>query len=376
VNLGQEMHSMKAVAVEPRSGDTRLRDIEEPHLESEGDVLIRMLEVGVCGTDSGICGGGKGAAPEGSDFLIPGHEGFGEVVEVGGAVEGLSPGDLVVPTVRRPCPHQHCTPCRTGHQDFCVTGDYRERGIQQSHGFAAELIVEDSRYLCPVPMELRGVGVLAEPLSIAEKGLRQFFAVQRRLPWFKDASDEEILDGRTAVVLGGGPIGLLGCLLLRLYGVKTVVYSRDEPPAPEVEVTEAAGGEYVSSEQEDFADVARRLGAVDVVYEGTGAAELMFEVLPSMSRNAVFLATGIPQPEGTAEIEANRVMHQLVMRSQVLCGIINSSDADFRSAVEHLGRMKRLFPEALNGIITHRERPGDFCESAGSADGLKHVIAW
>jgi glucose 1-dehydrogenase len=367
---------MKAVAVEPKSGKTELRTVPDPQLESEKQVLVRMLEVGVCGTDSGICGGGKGTAPEEADFLIPGHEGFGEVVEVGGAASRFSPGDLVVPSVRRPCPHPACTPCRTGHQDFCVTGDYVERGIEGSHGFAAELIVEEEQYLCRVPEELRDVGVLAEPLSIAEKGLRQLFALQRRLPWLTDASDAEILSGRNAVVLGGGPIGLLGCLLLRLYGVNTVVYSRTEPPAPEVEVTRAAGAEYVSSQQQEFEEVAGRLGGVDLVYEGTGASELMFEVLPAMSRNAVFLATGVPEPGDTAEIETDRVMHELVMKSQVLCGIINSSRADFESAIEHLGQMKQQFPEALDGIITHREEPRDFCESAGSQDGLKHVITW
>jgi glucose 1-dehydrogenase len=367
---------MKAVTVEPSSGRTDLREVAEPRIGSERDVLIRVLEVGVCGTDGGICGGGKGSAPEADDFLTPGHEGFGEVVEVGSAVDGFTPGDLVVPTVRRPCPHERCTPCRTGHQDFCATGDYVERGIKGSHGFAAELIVEEARYLCRVPEELRDVGVLAEPLSIAEKGLRQFIALQRRLPWLDDATDAEILDGRTAVVLGGGPIGLLGCLLLRLYGVKTVVYSRDVPPAPEVEVTEAAGAEYVSSRNEEFDAVAERIGGVDLVYEGTGSAELMFEVLPAMSRNSVFLATGVPDPGETSEIDAERIMHELVMKSQVLCGIINSSRADFQSAIDHLAQMKQRFPEALRGIITHRQEPRDFCESAGSREGLKHVIRW
>jgi glucose 1-dehydrogenase len=367
---------MKAVAVQPDSGKTEVREIDEPRLESAGDVLVRMLAIGVCGTDGGICGGGKGKAPEGADHLIPGHEGFGEVVEVGSGIDGLEPGDLVVPTVRRPCDHRHCKPCRAGHQDFCITGDYVERGIERAHGFAAERIVEDARYLCRVPRALRDVGVLAEPLSIAEKGLRQYFALQRRLPWLKDADDAEILRGRRAVVLGGGPIGLLGCLLLRLYDVETIVYSRTEPPAPEVEVTEAAGGEYVSSEKESFEELVERVGDVDLVYEGTGAAELMFEVLPAMARNSVFLATGVPEPGEEAGIEADRVMHELVMRSQVLCGIINSSRADFESAIAHLGQMKDRFPDALKGIITHREAPADFCESAGSSDGLKHVIEW
>jgi glucose 1-dehydrogenase len=234
---------MKAIAITPESGRAKVRDIDAPKIQAPDHVLIRMLEVGVCGTDAGICDGGEGEAPDGEDFLVPGHEGFGEVVETGDEVDGLAPGNLVVPTVRRPCPHAHCAACRSGNNDFCTTGDYRERGIKGAHGFLAELVVDEARYLCPVPAALRDVAVLTEPLSIAEKGVRQYLAIQRRLPWLKDAADAEILRECRAVVLGGGPIGLLGAMLLRLYDVPTVVYSRTKPPAPEVDVTRAVGGE-------------------------------------------------------------------------------------------------------------------------------------
>jgi hypothetical protein len=111
-------------------------------------------------------------------------------------------------------------------------------------------------------------------------------------------SDEEILSVCHAVILGAGPISLLGAMLLRLYDVPTVVYSTAEPPAPEVDVTRAIGAEYVSSEREEFGAVAGRLGSVELVYEGTGAAELMFGVLPELGPNAVFVATGVPGPGG------------------------------------------------------------------------------
>jgi glucose 1-dehydrogenase len=365
---------LKAVTIARGADRAKVQEVEEPVLESTAGVLVRMLEVGVCGTDAGICAGEKGTPPEDSDYLIPGHEGLGQVVETGSAVKDLEPGDLVVPLVRRPCPHEHCTACRTGNQDFCITGDYRERGIERMHGFLAERVVDDAQYFCRAPAELRDVAVLAEPLSIAEKGLRQYLAIQRRLPWLRDAQDSEILRGCTAVILGGGPIGLLGCLLLRLYDVPTVVYSRTRPPAPEVEVARAAGAEYISSKDEDFSDVAARMGGVTLVYEATGAADLMFEVLPEMAANSVFLATGVPGPEGKSEVATDAVMHGLVMSNQVLCGIINSSRADFESAIGNLGLMRERMPDALHGIITHRQGPDEFCTSAGDSDGLKHVI--
>jgi glucose 1-dehydrogenase len=365
---------MKAVAITPGSEGSAVRDIHEPKLDSATDVLIRVLEIGVCGTDGGICGGEDGTAPDGADFLVPGHEGFGEVVEVGEGVTDFKPGDLVVPTVRRPCPHDHCAACRSGNSDFCTTSDYRERGIERAHGFATELVVEDERYLCRVPQELRDVAVLTEPLSIAEKGLRQYFAIQRRLPWLHDASNEQILEGTCAAILGGGPIGLLGCMLLRLYDVPTMVYSRTKPPAPEVDITRAVGGTYVSSKKEDFAAVAEKHGGIGLVYEATGAAELMFEVMPELEENAVFIATGVPGHGDKTEVAADSVMHELVMRNQVLCGTVNASRADFAAAIGHLGQMLERWPDALRGIITHRHGLDEFCESAGSPDGLKHVV--
>ncbi len=143
-----------------------------------------MLEVGICGTDKEICRFEYGTPPEGSDYLIIGHESLGEVVEVGPAVEYLKAGDLVVTMVRRPCTHPECRPCRTGHQDFCSTGDFTERGIKGRHGFMAEYVVDEAEYMHVVLPACREVAVLVEPLTIATKALTQALKVLQRLPWF------------------------------------------------------------------------------------------------------------------------------------------------------------------------------------------------
>ena len=84
--------------------------------------------------------------------------------------------------VRRPCPHDHCLACAQDRQDFCFTGDFAERGIKGRDGFMTEQVVEDEKYLVPVPEALREVGMLVEPLTIAEKALIQLWDVQERLP--------------------------------------------------------------------------------------------------------------------------------------------------------------------------------------------------
>ena len=110
-----------------------------------------MLEVGVCGTDKELCAFVFGTPPAGSDHFVLGHESLGEVAEVGPAVPDLHPGDLVVGSVRLPCPAASCPACRSDHQDFCVTGDYIEHGIQGLDGFMAEFVIEDRRFLHVVP---------------------------------------------------------------------------------------------------------------------------------------------------------------------------------------------------------------------------------
>ncbi len=164
---------MKAIAVVPQQKRVELREVEPPRIASPTDVKLRILDVGVCGTDREIASFHYGTPPPGSDHLVIGHESLGQVIEVGARVSRLRPGDLVVPMVRRPCPHADCVACRAGRQDFCYTADFTERGIKERHGFMTEEVVDDERYMHVVPRALRDVGVLVEPLTIAEKALIQ-----------------------------------------------------------------------------------------------------------------------------------------------------------------------------------------------------------
>src|SRR5271169_3473488 len=110
---------MKAIAVFPGTREIKLIDHPEPAIESPTQVKLRILEVGVCGTDKEICQFDYGTPPPGSEYLVLGHESLGEVVEVGAQVSGFKPGDLVVTMVRRPCDHPDCMACRAGRADFC-----------------------------------------------------------------------------------------------------------------------------------------------------------------------------------------------------------------------------------------------------------------
>jgi len=98
---------MRAIAVTPAEKKIAIIDLPEPAISSPTDVKLRMIEAGVCGTDKEICAFEYGTPPPGSSDLVIGHESLGEVIEIGSHVTRVKLGDLVVPMVRRPCPHDY-----------------------------------------------------------------------------------------------------------------------------------------------------------------------------------------------------------------------------------------------------------------------------
>lgn len=368
---------MKALAAFPATKSIRIVDQERPRLASPTDVRLRMLEVGICGTDREIARFDYGTPPPGCDHLVIGHESLGEVVEVGPAVTTLSPGDLVVPMVRRPCPHPTCQACRAGRQDFCYTGDFTERGIKERHGFLTEEVVDDAQYMHRVPASLRDVAILVEPLTIAEKALLQLWQVQQRLPWACPV-EPGLSRGHchTALVLGAGPVGLLGALALAAAGFETTVLAREPAPNPRAELLAAAGIRYVSTEEVAVPEIGRRLGNVDVVYEATGAASIAFEVLGVLGTNSVFIFTGVPGRRGPIEVNADALMRNMVLRNQIVFGTVNADPEAFANAIRDLGVFEARWPGVVRRLVTGRFPMGAHEELLrGTAQGIKNVIA-
>src|SRR5277367_838363 len=182
---------MRAVAVFPDKRQISLVDHPEPSLTSPTGVKLRILDVGICGTDREIAAFEYGFPPADSEYLILGHESLGEVVDVGKDVTALKPGDLAVLSVRRPCP-EFCPACAAGRQDFCYTGNFKERGINQLHGYLTSYVVEDQPYVYVVPKALRDTGVLTEPLTITEKAIDQLKTVSERMPWVSEKPEDHL----------------------------------------------------------------------------------------------------------------------------------------------------------------------------------------
>jgi threonine dehydrogenase-like Zn-dependent dehydrogenase len=368
---------MKGIGVVPDRRELRQVEHPEPRITAANEVKIRTLEVGICGTDREICTFAYGQPPRDSEYLLLGHECLGEVVEVGTGVSGFKPGQLVVPSVRRPCPHPHCTPCRSGRQDFCATWEFTERGINQRHGYMTEYFVEEDTYLTPVPDHLRDLAVLAEPLTVAEKGLAQAWQVQQRVPGWENASADGRGrgQGRNAVVLGAGPIGLLGAMKCLLEGFRTMVYSRSAKPNPKAELVESIGARYLSAQEVPAEELARQVGNIDLVYEAVGEGHAAFDVMRVLGVNGVYIFTGIPAQRPAIPVFADNILRNVTLKNQAIIGTVNADPQAFRDAIRDLGEFQRRWPAAIAAVITgrfgleaHREL------LLAKARGIKNVI--
>ena len=281
--------TMKAVAVRPgQPNSVHLASLPRPSLDevpAGRGVLVRVLRVGVDGTDKEINAAEYGAAPAGSDVLVIGHEGFGVVEAVGNNVAEVVPGDYVVATVRRPGTSAYDA---IGLQDMTTDDTYFERGINLRHGYLSESYVDSADYMVKVPQRLREVGVLLEPASVAEKAIFQAWEIQRRLRVWRP---------RKAAVLGTGTLGLLASLFLRVRGLEVVAVGRTERPYRNADLLEEIGVTYASTHDTTLTDLAGRHGPFDFILEGTGQSQLVFEAMDVLGKNGALAMVSVTGAE-------------------------------------------------------------------------------
>jgi threonine dehydrogenase-like Zn-dependent dehydrogenase len=228
-----------------------------------------------------------------------------------------------------------------------------------------------------VPGHLRDVGVLAEPLTIAEKALIQVWDVQDRLPWTAAGVEAGSGHGQKAVVLGAGPVGLLGALALLVRGFETWVYSLEPGDDPKARWVESVGARYVSSATTPLARMAEEIGNLDLVYEATGAAGVAFRALDVLGVNGVFVFTGVPGRKGPIELDAGTLMRRLVLENQLVFGTVNAGTDAFQAAITDLARFHAQWPQQLGALITRRYPPDAAPELlVAPASGIKSVVSF
>ncbi len=353
---------MKAFAIDPGvTGSGRVRDVPDPP-RGPSDALVRVLAVGVDGTDRELLTGAYGEAPPGTGYLITGHESLGRVIEA--PDDSLRRGQLVVAIVRRPDP-EPCVNCAAGEWDMCLNGRYTERGIKGAHGFLTERYVEDPRYLVALPESLSGVGMLLEPLSIVEKAMDQIKRIQSRLVWAPSR----------ALVLGSGTIGVFATLLLRLEGLDVQMYSRADGGRGR-QIAEAAGAHFLRADEQPLDHhLTAQTGAIDIVIEATGYSPLAFEAMDVVGPNGVVCLTGVSAGSRRLTIDASHLNLEMVLTNRLVFGTVNANRRHFESGVTHLQAIAARWPGLLEQMITRRVPLDEFGEDAlEHPEDLKVVV--
>ncbi len=344
---------MKAVAVLPgKPNSVHLRDIPAPKLSDQPHphvcripegraVLVKVLQVGVDATDREINEALYGNAPPGGDFLVIGHESFGQVLEVGDKVTEVQPGDLVSCTVRRPGGSLFDL---IGRNDITSDETYYERGINLCHGYLTETFVDDAEYIVKVPQGLRHLGVLSEPASVCAKAIEQAFLAQQRLQVWKP---------KRAFVMGAGQIGLLATMMLRLRNMEVYTIATTPGPHRKSEIAEAYGATYVSTRQTPLDELVKKVGKPDLIFEATGNAELCFRSMEVLAHNGALIWTSITGGKHEVTLDAARINLEWVLGNKLLVSSVNGNRHHFEQGIQSLSQGELTYPGVTERILTH-----------------------
>lgn len=337
---------MKAIAVTPGTPNSaHLVDMQKPSVGDVPDgrgVLVKVLRVGVDGTDKEIFNAEYGAAPPGYDFLVTGHEGFGIVEEVGAAVTEFAPGDYVVATVRRP---GHSIYDLIGTSDMTTDDTYYERGINLLHGYLSEFYVDSADYMVKIPAGLKEVGVLLEPMTVVQKGITQAFEIQRRL---------RVWHPKRAAVLGAGTIGLMATLVLRLRGIEVVTFGKTPKPYLNSDLLEEIGATYISTDDISVPDYAKQNGSFDLMFEATGYSPMVFDAMQALGKNGVLVLSSVTGGDRHVDVPADKINLEFVLGNKVMVGTVNANREYFESGVKDMSQAVLQYGDWLSRFLTNR----------------------
>jgi len=339
------IRAMKAVAVIPgRPNSVHLTEMPAPKLSDipgGRGVLVKTLQIGVDATDREINEALYGNPPPGSDFLVIGHESFGEVLEVGPAVKDLQPGDFVSCTVRRP---GNSIYDQIGRNDITSEETYYERGINLRHGYLTESFVDDCEYMVKVPQKLKHLGVLSEPASVCAKAIEQAYLAQQRL---------QVWQPKKAFVLGAGQIGLLATMMLRLKGLEVYTLARGQRPNRKSEIAEAYGATYVSTQVQSMKELTKNVGRPDIIFEATGNSRIAFEAMEVLGLNGALVWTSITGGKAEVTVPGDKINLEWVLGNKLLVSSVNGNRHHFELGIQALSHGELTYPGVTERILTH-----------------------
>ncbi|WP_322173005.1 zinc-dependent alcohol dehydrogenase family protein [Acutalibacter caecimuris] len=311
-------------------GAFAFRETELP-APGPGEVAIKNMACGVCGTDVHIKNGEPGSA-EVNPPVVLGHEYAGEVVAVGQGVTGLAVGDHVTVDPNIYC--GQCQHCRNGKKQLCTAME--AVGVTRDGGFAQYSLVPAAQAFRLAPEVPYEAGAMAEPLACCLHGI--------------DLAG--IKPGQTVCVVGGGAIGLIMLQLCRLSGAARLILS--EPNAARRQAAEILGADW-ALDPTDPAQFARAEGAADVVIECVGNNPAVASAFAFANKGATVVLFSVPKPEAEFPLRLFDVYKkELTVKGSFVnpdtharaVALINAGKLDFGPIITHRYPLKEL-PAAI-----------------------------
>jgi L-iditol 2-dehydrogenase len=298
-----------------RAGELYMDEVAEPPCPEDG-VLVRIREIGICGSDLHYFNEGRIGDHVVADPHILGHEASGIVVELGRAVRGFTVGDRVSIEPGIPC--LSCEACRRGRYNLCT--ELRFSGAPPHHGMFREVIAHDPRFLCKLPDSVSFTqGALVEPLSVAHNAVRK----------------AAILPGDSVLITGAGPIGLSCVEMARAAGAAQIVVS--DLKAHRRSCASALGADLALDPA--AGDLAAAVSAftggrmVDCAIEASGNEQAMGDTIRCIRRGGRVVFVGLGK-------ECASIPHaELLLREAVISGVYRYAN-DFRPVIELLAAGK------------------------------------
>ncbi len=337
-------------------------------INEEGNVTLKPIMTGICGTDRGMVKGALSFAynPDGYSFEVIGHESLCEVVDSNSDL--FSKGDRVVPIVRRP---GDCPNCRIGRPDNCSDGKKHEAGITGLHGFMREIFSDFDYNLVKVEdPSLGDVAVLTEPMKNVVKAFEVFDKVRTR---FIFENDKSTFLGKHAVVIGTGSEAFLYAFTAVDYGFTTHMINRHPIGVAETKLCQTFGINFRDSSKEpefpaDF--------KIDLLVDTSGDPATIFKYVRKMDHNAIAILFGTNGKAPATEVTGEDIDF-IIERNITLAGSVDAAKIHYLKGLDYLSKWNRRFDGILNSMITNKFKPGDVELFTKKPVGeIKSVIKW
>ncbi len=283
-------------------------DIPEPSPPAAGEALVKVLRVGICGTD---LGGYLGKMPFFSYPRVPGHELGVEILTVGDGVTHIKPGDLCAVEPYLNC--QKCYSCRRGHTNCCE--HHKTLGVMCDGGLTDRILLP-ARKLHPANQLQPDQCALVETLAIG------CHAVDRA----------NLRPGETALIIGAGPIGLSALEFVKLSGARPIVMDISEARLSFVrEKMGVPDTLLVGGDESDIAGLAALTSQqlADVVIDATGNNKSMVRAMEFCAFAGRLVFVGITQQ--SIEFPHAPFMHR---RELTLLASRNALSRDFARIIQ------------------------------------------